>query len=195
MDEISFGEWLRRQRKVFGFTQKQLAERLNCAAITLRKIEAEQRRPSIQIAVQLAQVLGIPAGEYGSFIQFARGYRQFAPAAASGITPWHSAIGSLIVELPTKLASLLGSGQNLAIRNGYLLDANSFIHMQDEPTRRYSTEWMEEITPAGSASDQGSIPMIMLIPVEVPAQLANTLIQTQAVDESVGIISKIMTGI
>ncbi len=55
----SFGEWLKRQRKAAGLTQEQLAEQVSCSTITLRKIEAEERRPSAQIAELLAEIFNI----------------------------------------------------------------------------------------------------------------------------------------
>ncbi len=41
----SFGYWVRRRRKALDLTQEELAERVGCAVITLRKIEADERRP------------------------------------------------------------------------------------------------------------------------------------------------------
>ena len=89
MEEISFGQWLSRYRKSIGLTQKQLAERVNCATITLRKIEAEQRRPSLQVAERLARVLNIPSNEHSAFFHFARGYRLFGPESGVRDLPWH----------------------------------------------------------------------------------------------------------
>jgi serine-type D-Ala-D-Ala carboxypeptidase (penicillin-binding protein 5/6) len=54
--EVSFGMWLKSQRSARGLTQKQLAHQIGCATITLRKIEAEKRRPSIQFAKRLADI-------------------------------------------------------------------------------------------------------------------------------------------
>jgi transcriptional regulator with XRE-family HTH domain len=194
LDEISFGEWLRRQRKALGLTQKQLAERVNCATITLRKIEAQQRRPSVQIAIELAQVLGIPSGEYASFLQFARGYKQFTPVSAIDLPPWRLTMGSLVIELPPAQASLLDGDPNPLNRNGYVLDAESFWATLDIPARKVSADWIGDITPEGMSSNQDNIHMLMVIPVEVPAQLANMLLQDHAVSKGAGIFSRIMTG-
>jgi transcriptional regulator with XRE-family HTH domain len=88
LEDITFGEWLSRRRKSMGFTQKQLADLINCATITLRKIEAEQRRPSTQIAERLALYLNIPPTEQSSFIRYARGESLYAPTAGLEIFPW-----------------------------------------------------------------------------------------------------------
>ena len=72
-ETASFGYWLRRRRKALDLTQETLAKRLGCAVVTIRKIEADQRRPSRQVAVLLAEILAIPAEERALFIACARG--------------------------------------------------------------------------------------------------------------------------
>ena len=69
----SFGDWLRRRRRALDLTQVALAQRVGCAPITIRKFEADELLPSRQIAVLLAEHLGIPAAERDAFIEFARG--------------------------------------------------------------------------------------------------------------------------
>ena len=77
--EISFGEWLKRKRKAFDLTREQLAERIGYSAATVRKIEAEERRPSAQIAERLADIFNIPQNERESFLRFARGDWKLPP--------------------------------------------------------------------------------------------------------------------
>ena len=72
-ETASFGYWLRRRRKALDLTQETLAKRLGCAVVTIRKIEADQRRPSRQIAGLLAEILAIPAEDRPLFIACARG--------------------------------------------------------------------------------------------------------------------------
>lgn len=88
MNGISFGEWLSRQRKILGMTQQQLAEQINCAAITVRKIEAQERRPSVQLLEHMSRVLNIPPGEYQAFLRFARGYGQSDAMSIPETHPW-----------------------------------------------------------------------------------------------------------
>jgi predicted ATPase/DNA-binding XRE family transcriptional regulator len=68
-----FSEWLKSRRQELDLTQAELAERAYCSVFTLRKIEAGERRPSKQLAEQLAQSLGIPAPDRATFIKVARG--------------------------------------------------------------------------------------------------------------------------
>ncbi len=69
----SFGQWVQRRRRGLGLTQEALAHQLGCAAITLRKIESEERRPSLTTAKRLAECLQIPPQKQASFARFARG--------------------------------------------------------------------------------------------------------------------------
>lgn len=71
----SFGYWVRRRRKALDLTQRQVAGRVGCALITLKKIEADDRRPSVQMAELLAEALEIPAAERDDFLGAARGQR------------------------------------------------------------------------------------------------------------------------
>ena len=70
---ISFGYWIRRQRKALDLTQQILAERVGCSVAAIKKIESDERRPSRQIAERLADVLGVPASQREVFVGVARG--------------------------------------------------------------------------------------------------------------------------
>jgi predicted ATPase len=54
---------------------------VGCSAITLRKLEAEERRPSKQIAERLADVLHIALSDRADYLRFARGDPFSAPGA------------------------------------------------------------------------------------------------------------------
>src|SRR5262245_50352280 len=69
---LSFGAWLKRRRKALDLTQADLARLVGCAVISIRKIEADEQRPSRQTAERLAQHLQIPPHEQATFVQFAR---------------------------------------------------------------------------------------------------------------------------
>jgi predicted ATPase/transcriptional regulator with XRE-family HTH domain len=73
MDEIpSFGAWLRRRRKALDLTQDALARRVGYSVSAIRKLEADEYRPSREIAEHLADALGIAADERAAFVHFAR---------------------------------------------------------------------------------------------------------------------------
>src|SRR6476661_8761091 len=68
----SFGAWLKRRRKALDLTQEALARLVGCAVVSIRKIEADEQRPSRQTAERLAQHLQIAPEEQATFVQFAR---------------------------------------------------------------------------------------------------------------------------
>ena len=69
----SFGDWVRRRRKLLDITQADLARRVSCSLSMLRKIERDERHPSAQLAELLADGLAIDDSQRESFLRFARG--------------------------------------------------------------------------------------------------------------------------
>src|SRR5215470_9887002 len=69
----SFGYWVRRRRKALDLTQEELARQVGCAEVTIKKIEADERRPSRQIAERLAESLQLAPAQRAAFVQAARG--------------------------------------------------------------------------------------------------------------------------
>jgi transcriptional regulator with XRE-family HTH domain len=70
--DVTFGQWLRRRRRTLDLTQNELAQQVGCAVVTIRKIEADERRPSKQLATLMAGCLDVASEEQASFIAFAR---------------------------------------------------------------------------------------------------------------------------
>jgi tetratricopeptide (TPR) repeat protein/transcriptional regulator with XRE-family HTH domain len=71
----SFGYWLRRRRKALDLTQEELAKVVSCSRFAIRKIEADERRPSRRLAERLAEKLSIPPQERDAFLDAARSIR------------------------------------------------------------------------------------------------------------------------
>ena len=71
-DNPSFGYWLRRRRKALDLTQARLAQLVGCAVATIKKLEADERRPSLQMAERLADCLAVPTAERTAFLHAAR---------------------------------------------------------------------------------------------------------------------------
>lgn len=85
---ISFGQWLKRQRRARDWTQEELASRIGCAPISLRKIESGERRPSKEITQRIADVLAVPEADRASFTAFARAvYPDETPAPVAVAPP------------------------------------------------------------------------------------------------------------
>src|SRR5215472_17347750 len=70
--DISFGRWLHWRRRTLDLTQDALARRVGCSVFTIRKLEADERRPSLQIAARLADSLEVTAADRLALIAFAR---------------------------------------------------------------------------------------------------------------------------
>lgn len=68
----SFGAWMRRRRRQLDLTQDELAQQAGCSTNTIHKLEADERRPSKQLAERLALFLAMPAEEKERFVAFAR---------------------------------------------------------------------------------------------------------------------------
>ena len=85
LTELSFGQIAKNRRRELGLTQDELARRVGCAPITLRKIEADDLRPSVQIAERMAMALNIALEERAAFVKLARAER--APFEERSVTP------------------------------------------------------------------------------------------------------------
>ena len=72
-EAVSFGAWVRKRRRALDLTQARLGELSACTESTVRKIEADERRPSRRAAERLAHVLRIPEAERVRFVEAARG--------------------------------------------------------------------------------------------------------------------------
>src|SRR6188474_2745425 len=101
-EEISFGAWLRQQRRMLDLTQQALADQVGCARITLRRIESGGRKPSKELAQILLSKLGVPEIEHPQWVLFARGLSDF-PAKPSASSPRKP-----LTNLPAPLTTFIG---------------------------------------------------------------------------------------
>lgn len=101
-EEISFGEWLHRRRRLLDLTQQALADQVGCAHITLRRIESGTLKPSRELALILLEKLGVPRAQREGWLPFARGLSGIPEAPAD---PFAS---KPITNLPTHLTSFVG---------------------------------------------------------------------------------------
>jgi DNA-binding XRE family transcriptional regulator len=68
----SFGLWLKAQRRMLGLTQEEFGKVVFCAAITLRKIESNQLRPSRELALSIIEKVGVAPDEQELLVRWAR---------------------------------------------------------------------------------------------------------------------------
>lgn len=95
----SFGSWVRARRRQLDLTQAGLGKNASCSEATIRKIEADERKPSAQLADLLARALAIPADEYQRFMGFARGHwLEDGPPGRDDIHPTHHNLPALLTS-------------------------------------------------------------------------------------------------
>ena len=122
MDELaglSFGDWVRRRRRALDLTQAELGRRASASAATIRKIEADERRPSRELAELLAAALAVPDGDRAAFLRAARGVTavERLPAAEAFAAAPHppQPIGTPTPHnLPAPLTSFVNRTQDVA---------------------------------------------------------------------------------
>ena len=136
-EELTFGVWLRRSRKARDLTQRELAKELNCAVGTIRKLEADDLRPSKELAARLAVHFGLPTSDREAFIAYAREHADpplvaasahrgpsspapphvreaGPPASPPGLHDWPSSSAARRTNLPAQLTSFIGRERDVA---------------------------------------------------------------------------------
>lgn len=108
--ELTFPKWLKRRRGALGWTQAALARQVNCALVTVKRIETGSLLPSTQLAALLAEQLAVPPDQRPTFIAFAREPQAEAGEMAFWPTPSPSAEARTAkqVSLPGLLTATIG---------------------------------------------------------------------------------------
>jgi predicted ATPase/DNA-binding NarL/FixJ family response regulator/DNA-binding XRE family transcriptional regulator len=113
-DSGDFGPWLRQLRRTRDLTQEALARAALCSLDTVKKLEAGRRRPSRQLADQLANALELDMRVRATFLAAARRSDEpYEERSPGGVTP-HS--------LPVQLTPFIGREAELTAL-ATLLDA------------------------------------------------------------------------
>src|SRR5690349_8239651 len=106
-EEISFGEWLYKQRRAMDLTRQAFADQVGCAEVTLRRIETGSLKPSKDLTTSILKKLGIPEQEWPQWIAFARGVVSFLLPS----TPW---LSKSLTNLPVQLTSFIGREKEMS---------------------------------------------------------------------------------
>jgi predicted ATPase/transcriptional regulator with XRE-family HTH domain len=135
-EQTTFGRWLRSRRRALDPTQAELADQLGYAEASIRKIEADEQRPSKHLATRLAEQLGVAPEERDTFVRFARGSANAPdlpalPYPGSAITSQRNdradrppAESSSRHNLPATLTTFVGRERELAAIRGQLSTAS-----------------------------------------------------------------------
>jgi predicted ATPase/transcriptional regulator with XRE-family HTH domain len=184
--EVSFGEWLKRQRRAGGLTQDQLALQINCSASALRKFESEERHPSAQVIERLAEIFNIPPNEQKAFQRFARGDSRFAPGEIIEDAPWHVSTTSPRSNLPSTTTSLIGRKQEIALVRGYLLNTDIRLVTLIGPPGIGKTRLSIEAAREALSNFADGVFFVTLALVDDSSLVALTIVQTLGYVEAKG---------
>jgi predicted ATPase/transcriptional regulator with XRE-family HTH domain len=176
--EVSFGEWLKRRRKAAGLTQEQLAGQLNCSTITLRKIEAEERRPSSQIVERLSELFEISSNEQPAFLRFARGDWKSAPTKLTEEAPWRVSTTDSRSNLPASITSLIGREHEIAALHEYLSNHDIRLVTLIGPPGIGKTRLSVATAREVFSDFPDGVFFVALAPLEDPSLVAPTIVQT-----------------
>ena len=182
----SFGQWLKKRRKVLDLTQAELAKRVGCAVITIQKIEANERRPSKQMSGLLAEHLDIPGEERQEFVRFARGEPDAQRLAAFHDLD-HRVAWSLpsyqLTNIPSPLTPLIGRDQEVATAKKRLLGEEARLLTLIGPPGVGKTRLAIQI--ASDIRDEfgDGVCFVSLAPINDSSLVATTIAQIMGVNQ------------
>jgi predicted ATPase/transcriptional regulator with XRE-family HTH domain len=197
--DASFGHWLRLRRKALHLSCAELARLVGCATITLRKIEADERRPSQQVAERLADCLQIAAQARALFVQVARAQRpvflladpsQILPPASPGPLPdpppSTAPLSTLQLgahNLPSPPTALIGREQEVAALCALVRRQSLRLLTLSGPAGVGKTRLALQVAAELVGDFAGNVWFVALAPLRDPSLVATTIAQALGVRE------------
>jgi predicted ATPase len=184
--DASFGHWLALRRKALRLSRVELAQRVGCAAVTLRKIEADERRPSRQIAERLLEHLALAPRDRATFISAARGELCVDRLPPPDLPPLLTHYGCF-TNLPVPSTPLVGRADNAATIRAYLIYRKvRLLTLTGAPgigKTRLAIQVATELR--GEFAD--GVFFVNLAPLRDPALVAGTLAAAIGLKETAGV--------
>jgi non-specific serine/threonine protein kinase len=178
----SFGGWLRLQRRAADLTRLELARRAYCSASTVRRVEADELRPSKALAKSLAAALAVPAERREAFVRFARGEsRAFAESAS--VQPGAVPARALNSNLPSPLNSFVGRKRELRAVCELMRDSGVRLLTLSGPPGTGKTRLSIEAARQLAGDYAGGAHFIPLAPISDSSLAASAIAQALGVRE------------
>ena len=170
MDDLSLGRWIKQRRKALGLTQEQLARRVGCATITIKKIEADQRRPSEQIAQRLVEQLRASPEDRRAYLDRSKETSSAPAATAPQFQP-----------LPEPLTSLVGRERDVAAVERLLLQPDIRLVTLTGPPGVGKTRLSLAVAHRLRDHFADGVSFVYLAPIADPGLVAPAIIQALGV--------------
>src|SRR6266508_3502906 len=186
MDEMnstaSFGRWLKLRRLALDLTQSDLGQLVGCSAMTIRKIEADERRPSRQLAERLAPHLAIASEDRAGFLKAARA--ELCPdCLASPLQPHDPSPARQLHNLPAALTPFIGRERVVANVTSQLLRQHVRLLTLTGPGGVGKTRLGLQAAAEVRGTFTDSVWFVALAPLQTPDLVVSTIAQVLGVKE------------
>ncbi|HEX5688569.1 MAG TPA: helix-turn-helix domain-containing protein, partial [Roseiflexaceae bacterium] len=186
----SFGYWMRRRRKALDLTQQELAQQLGSALGTIQKLEADERRPSRQLATRLADLLQIPSAEQDTFVKAAR-----AELAADRLEIDEPAIeqpplrapDTMVTNLPVPATRFIGREREVAVIHDLICRDDVRLVTLTGPGGAGKSRLCVQVAAELLGRFEHGVWFVNLAPVNDPNLVASTIADALGVRETAGI--------
>src|SRR5687768_3927062 len=160
------------RRRELGLTRDELAQRANCAPITVEKVERGERRPSEQVARFLLSALDVPVHQHEVLLGFAKG-----EIKAEELQRALGASRPQPAGLPVLLTQFLGRERELADAVALLLQPDVRLLTLTGPGGVGKTRLALRVAQEIAHAFPGALYLVPLAPIYDPDLVVSTIAQ------------------